>query len=254
MSTLQFELITTTMTWDVPANVSCVRIERMVGGGGAGADGDINNAFGGLPGGGGGCGEYMTGLPIPVTPGGTLDIVIGSGGENNNPLGGQGGATTCLQYSCAGGWGGVSANGNPNDGHRGSGASAGGNGGGANGIGGSDRTGQLGLADGKHYFAGSSGGGGGVSDGTSGSDGAVCEGYSGGTGGGHTVGNGTGGGGGGASCFGAGGNGGDYNTDGSVAGGYGAGGGGGGGWFNSGTPRRIGGDGGGGAVILSWVA
>ena len=86
-------IVSTSQTVTIPANVSMMWI--MAAGGGGGATGSAPS--GGSQGfAGGGAGEVCHMLCIPVTPGGTLVIVIGAGGlgqTNPNPASGGGDTT-----------------------------------------------------------------------------------------------------------------------------------------------------------------
>lgn len=133
---------TSSGSWVVPCGVTSVQV-RCWGGGGAG--GGANNTAG--PGGsGGGGGGYCTNT-LAVTPGATINYVVGLGGTGSTGNGGAGGNTTFSTVVANGGTGG-----------RADGGLAGTGGGGS---GGTVRTGGAGSIS-----LGTSGGGGGSSAGT----------------------------------------------------------------------------------------
>lgn len=238
---LRSTTITSTVNWPVPANVYGVMAYACGGGGGGGGGGGANTAVANAGGGGGGAApigfHYFT-----VTPGGTLNIVIGSGGTGGagetdvgtGSTGQRGGTTTITDnvgtvnfrggYPGAGGQTGAGAGG-AGGAYFGPGGIGGGNGGvaGSPGDAAPDSIQAAGVAGGT-----SSGGGGG------------------GGGGGNQFGNGGGG---------ANGTGGDAASPGGGSTTRGGGGGGGAGGGSSGSRNGSdGGAGGAGQAILIWVA
>jgi len=218
-------------TYSVPALCDRLTVKAW-GAGGAGGGADAGN------GGAGGGGEYATSV-LTVTPGESLDIVIGGGGaggvksgSGNGGAGGGGGATT------AGGGAGAGASATMGGGGGGGGYSAikrvsefltqaGGGGGGAGGGNAGGEIGGVGGAGGGTSGIGggngSATGGGGGQSGTGGSGGGPGTGGSGTSGTANQGGNGgnNGGGGGGGGKYGGGGGGGD--DDGGAGGGGGSG-------------------------------
>lgn len=102
------EIFTTSGTWVVPTGVNFILVD-MAGGGGAGGSGQTNSAS---PGGGGGAAETILSHILPVTPGASLTIAIGSGGVGATDTNGTNGGTTSITggaytLSVAGGSGGV---------------------------------------------------------------------------------------------------------------------------------------------------
>ena len=98
-----------TFTFTVPAGVTRIRA-RVVGGGGGAGSGTGSS----ISGGGGGGGGYSESW-IKVTPGGALDIVVGSGGSGGRYSGASGtnGGTSSVSYflSASGGGGGSAGDG-----------------------------------------------------------------------------------------------------------------------------------------------
>lgn len=221
----------------VPTGVTSINVKMWGAGGGGGAGG---TAAAGASGGGGG---YASGS-IAVTPGETLSVYIGGGGQPGvrNQAGGGGGGgghtslmrdTSLLGLAAGGGGGGGGRNSSSNTG------GAGGAGGGSSGLGGT-AAGVAGGGGGGTASAGGGGGSGGNNTGTSGisltggagADGRTNQGAdgSGATGGLATGGNGgginntarAGGGGGGSGFFGGGGGSGSNNNSGGGGGGGGS--------------------------------
>lgn len=232
-----------TDTYVVPAGVNFVTVKVWGGGGGGGAGSGGSGS--GRPGGGGG---YVSSV-LSVTPGESLNIEIGSGGQDStaNSQGGDGGGYSAIKRSttflaqAGGGGGGGGSRGTSNGG-------AGGAGGGTNGVGGSSGSqgggggGGTASAGGTRGNAGTGGAVGvaGASNagGNAPSIGAAC----------NTVRTGTGG----AAGTGGGGAGGTYNTTCSGAGGGGGGNYGGGSGGNAGgAANRGSGGGGGGSSLIS---
>lgn len=93
-------LFTTTQTWTCPQGVFYVDVKAR-GGGGAGASGGSDYPYGGT---GGLAGAYVASNLVPVTPGQTYTITIGQGGQpSKNYPGFDGGATTVVGITAAGG-------------------------------------------------------------------------------------------------------------------------------------------------------
>lgn len=236
---------TTPDTWDVPAGVTELEIKAWGAGGGGGGGG---TATAGAAGGGGG---FAHGSAISVTPGETLDIIVGGGGglgvgQTGAGDGGGGGGETrvtrqtgTVDLVIAGGGGG---GGGGDNGGSASAAGAGGAGGGATGETG-ESSGVTGGGVGGSTGGGGNGGTGGWRNGTAG------DGTGGGLGAGETA-----GGDGGANNGGTngGGDGGLKNTT-----AYGAGGGGGHGRYGGGGGSSAcatvcsGGGGGGGSNLVT---
>lgn len=221
-----------TSTYSVPAGVTSIAVKVWGAGGGGGA-GSGGSGSGGAGGGGG----YVKSI-LSVTPGESLDILVGTGGikgASNNDAGAGGGysavkrsSTFLLQAGGGGGGGGSSGNGT---------GGAGGAGGGASGA------------------AGGSGTGGGGSAGTTGAGGAGGSAGGGGSAGAAGIAN-AGGNGGTSGTGGAGGTGAGGSANGTIQGGGGGGGryGGGGGGSTANTlfsANRTGGAGGGGSDIVT---
>lgn len=233
----------TSTTFSVPAGVTSLTVKAWGAGGGGGAG--VNSSGVGGNGGGGGYAKSV----ITVTPGETLDVLVGSGGAKagGNRQGGDGGgyssvsrgATFLLQAGGGGGGGGSegTSSGNGGNGGAGGGTSgiAGSNGGntssGGGGGGGTTSAGGTAGTTGTGGAAGSSGaanvgGDGGASTGTCNASVSGNRGGAGGQGGGGDGGNDTssceGGGGGGGGRFGGGG-GGSVNSNNRGAGGGGGG-------------------------------
>lgn len=90
----------------VPQNVTVIYVSAVGGGGGGGGSGDNNLGNGptGSCGAGGGAGQSVVRLPVSVTPGASLTVVVGIGGIGgtgatqglNNATGGGSGGTTSL--------------------------------------------------------------------------------------------------------------------------------------------------------------
>lgn len=110
--TLVSQTITSNTTWTAPAGFNSIQL-LMVGGGGGGGNGRGNG-----PGGGGGGGGILYHSSVPVTPGQTYSLTVGSAGVQAaayNQSGGQGCVTTGFGATAGGGGGGVSEyNGNCN--------------------------------------------------------------------------------------------------------------------------------------------
>lgn len=75
----QLESFTSNTSYEVPSNVFTILVAGVGAGGGGGAGGNAGGGAGGGGGGGGGAGHSET-FMVSVTPGETLDIVIGAGG------------------------------------------------------------------------------------------------------------------------------------------------------------------------------
>lgn len=196
------QAFTASGSWVCPAGVTEITVAACGGGGGgAGGSGASDSGSGG--GSGGGCGQFTLLAKFAVTPGETLNVVIGAGGSagsagavvpagtfassaGNGGGGGNGGATTLRRASPntllvqmlggLGGAGGTSVSG------------AGGISGGAGSTNGGDAQAQ--------FKGGNGGAGGSCPFGTGGGGGRAANGA--GSGGGSTIGWGSGGGGGGA--------------------------------------------------------
>ncbi len=267
---LQSQAFTTAGThpFSVPAGVSCLWL-KMVGGGGSGLPFLVNEGGGVFHGGvsAGGSGGLCMGIPVNVTPGASIDVVVGAGGpaalypQTVVNYGYLGGASSVAGMRSAGGfppW--TLANGGFSDNLWGSG------GGGGTlvsltiGV-----SGVRGRVSSVGFFTGASGGGvwnpAGTPNGTVG--GPSVNDHAGGSPGAFTVGVTSAGAGGGSSPFGVGGTGGDHTTNPVVsngnapaAGAYGAGGGGGGVWGGGAytAAQPIAGAGQNGYVLVSWVA
>jgi len=116
-------------TFTVPAGVTKISAV-LIGGGGAGGGG--SNATGGGQGGGGGGLRYIN--DFPVTPGQTLTVIVGAGGNGGTGVGGDGGDSSITGIVTAfGGKGGAALYtgtvGAGGDGSGGSGGATGGSGG-----------------------------------------------------------------------------------------------------------------------------
>lgn len=107
-----------TSTWICPAGVTTIQVEAW-GGGGAGG-GNTSNSDGG---GGGGGGAYSKTTNIPVTPGTSYTVTVGSGGNGGSGNGASGSDSwfkTNATILAKGGAGGASvSNGNPGNGGNG---------------------------------------------------------------------------------------------------------------------------------------
>lgn len=224
-------------SFTVPTGVNQVLVYGVGGGGGGGAGcGSAGAISRGGGGGGGGALSYL--LPVAVTPGDVISVVIAAGGA-----GGTGTVTNGNGGSTGGNssFGSITFYGAP-----------GGSGGGPNGGGGGGATGGL-SAEGIIHIAG----GGGASTAVTGASGGRSVNFAGAVGGGGSGGiSAGGGGGGGSSSNAAGGVGGNAgNSGGSLAAGavgsLGSGGGGGGASGNS--VGAAGGQGGGGSITVYWV-
>lgn len=105
--------------WTVPADISVIYV-KLWGGGGSGGGRDVGGTTAAYAGGSGG----MTYCPMVVTPGQTISLIVGGGGQNNgfgnngcdNPsnlapggYGGGGDGTNCNPENAIGGGGGRSA-------------------------------------------------------------------------------------------------------------------------------------------------
>lgn len=92
-------IITTTTSWTVPSdwNNADNKIEAIGGGGGGG--GAIGGQYGGGTGGGGG--EYRAATNVTLTPGASIPVVVGSGGQGGTtaPSNGFAGAATTFNGS-----------------------------------------------------------------------------------------------------------------------------------------------------------
>lgn len=215
------QIFTSSGTFTVPAGVNMVYVTAVGGGGGGGggvASGyDVNIA---ASGGGGGSGYYVEDKMVFVTPGSSIPITIGAGGNGGaaKTKGGNGGTTLFGSYlSVSGGIGGAGAPGayGPNAG--GAGGASGGQSQRGNyvypcykeaGQNGGNIGGNLGgilPTISTHYVSesaccyGASGGGGGASIFGNGGNGGSCVGPSNGQAGSAGIGYGAGGGGGGSS-------------------------------------------------------
>lgn len=218
-------------TYTVPAGVTSITVKTW-GGGGGGAAGSAGSGRGGHGGGGG----YSKAV-ITVTPGETLDVLVGTGGASAaaNSRGGNGGGFSALQRSGTdllkagggGGGGGTQGSGVGGQGGAGGGTSgqngAAGTGGSAGGGVGNAGTTGAGGTGGANATGGSTGAAGAANlGGDAGGSGAACNtnitsnrGGAGGTGGGGkggTAGTCSGGGGGGGGRFGGGGSGSTTNS------------------------------------------
>jgi hypothetical protein len=96
---------TTTTTFTVPAGVNFLSQVQMIGGGGSGDAGTINNAYYSSQGAGAFAGQSLTLTNIPVIPGQTYNIVIGAGDTSNNEQ--HGGSTSAFGHTVLGGPSGV---------------------------------------------------------------------------------------------------------------------------------------------------
>ncbi len=239
------ETFTANGTWTVPNGVVEVTA-LLVGGGGGGAGGRNTTSGGG--GGGGGGGNVMESV-IPVAPGTTWTVVVGTAGAAGG-VGGNGTAGSASQmtgpggvpiYAGAGGSGGNTTSQAYGGGSGGSGGGGCGGGGANGGSAGDDGYGNP-IYIGGGGGANNGGGGGGAWQ-ASGGTGANCR-ANGGAGGAVNVNRGGGGGGGG--CIGGGGAGGRYAVSGAVAGTAPGGGGGGG------SAQQGGAAGAGGIVVLRY--
>jgi hypothetical protein len=146
----------------VPCGVTSISVQVWGGGGGGAGDG-TNNTTAGAGGGGGG---YSTAV-IAVTPGTTINYIVGLGGAGGAANGTAGGTTTFSTVSATGGGGGQEENGgggaagtgNTNNGV--AGANSSGTTGGNGGAGGNGGNGGAGAANGGNGGAGVAPGGGG---------------------------------------------------------------------------------------------
>ena len=231
---LQSLVVTTSQTITVPAGVSMYWAQVVGAGGGATGAAPSGGSQGFA---GGGAGEICNRMNIPVTPGGSLAIVIGTGGTGQtNPNAPTGGGDTTV--------GGFVFKGS---GHTPSWGNLGNPGGGPlakinNHVSFGDAQG-MGFPESPSHFAGTST----ITAGGLGNQGFGNGGDIGGAGSGTAFGRS----GGGAGAFWMkGGDGGGVGGNGQNASGFGAGGGGGGG---SSTPGDTGGNGKDGAVILFWI-
>lgn len=257
MSRSRSQLMISSGSFTVPANVSSLFITMTAGGGGGGSNSGIASDPG--AGGGGGSGEFCQRRAIVVTPGQVITVTLGSAGTGSAfgaLKGGDGGTSTFGSViSLQGGKGGscsdvtltnalICSNG------------GGAGGGGINGPWNAHVAVEGTLED-NICYGGSSGGY--VSAGGIVYAGAPCAGWSGGAAGSGTNGSGSGG---GASVFGAGGAGGRprsgsgpndaFDGEPPPASAYGAGGGGSGNRTTGQFP--VGGSGRGGACLIEWVA
>ena len=107
------QTFTSSGTFTVPAGVYEVQAECWGGGGGGGGGASIFGLFGSGSGGGGGGGAFAERAMVPVTPGGTYTVTVGSGGSGGTgaPLGtsgidggdgGSGGSTSFTGNSAVG--------------------------------------------------------------------------------------------------------------------------------------------------------
>lgn len=229
-----FSFYTSTSTFNVPNDVTAVRVQAWGGGGGGGG---ATNSTNGRAGGGGGGGAYNTGVAT-VTAGATgLAVTVGTGGAAGDGAGagsngGNGGSSTFGSVTAVGGNGGETILGAATDrtGNGGAATTTGTFNGGAGGEGTPN-----GNATGSATGSGGGGGSPGISGNGSNGTAAANTGGAGGTGGGAagadggSTGNGTNG------------------TNGNFPGSGGSG-----GWDKANTADRTGGIGGGGFVILSY--
>jgi hypothetical protein len=226
----------------VPTGVTTITVKSWGGGGGGGA-GSGSSGVGGSGGGGG-----FAQADITVTPGETLDVLVGTGGVSagNNRNGGNGGGYSAVKRSstflvqAGGGGGGGAANGTNN-------GCNGGAGGGSSGV-----AGATGCTAGSGGAGTTSAGGGGGAGGTGGNSGSAGAANAGGNAGGSSTSCGTSvtGQTGGAGGTGAGGKGGNAGScEGGGGGGGGRFGGGGGGSTNTSAGRTAGGGGGGSDLV-----
>lgn len=151
-----------TYSWTIPDDVSSITA-TIVGGGGGGKGGlTFKAAYGGS------AGQIRTGVSISVTPGSSLQIIVGSGGSggskgeaSSSGNGGNGGVSSVGGEQATGGAGATAVFGSMSDG--GSGANGYGSGSfagsGENGTIGAPLTGTYGGAGGTGYGAGGGGGG-----------------------------------------------------------------------------------------------
>lgn len=105
LTTTAIATFTTTGTMTVPPGCTWM-IAAMCGGGGGGEGsnrGEANDTNGQFPQGGGGAGAPLVVTPFPVTPGGTLDVVVGAGGTGGTSGGGEGGDGGASSVAMAGG-------------------------------------------------------------------------------------------------------------------------------------------------------
>lgn len=224
--------------FNVPATVSGILVYAV--GGGGGGWGTISGST--ASGGGGGAAEEGAGVPMSVTPGGTVTVTIGAGGLGGvgNGLGTDGGTTTVGQYSFLGGRFPIINQ------------SGGGGGPGGRATTGTPNTaGGLGLAENTTYFGGSSGASP-ATGGANGQPGGGSGGYLVGGAGGAAAGGRAGGGGGAATVYGPGGAGGvgDGNGVNAPTTSYGAGGGGSGGSVSG---NKTGGSGCHGFAMITYI-
>lgn len=244
-STSQSQEVTATGagTFNVPTNVTLVRV-TMLGGGAAGGGSNQDASAGG----GGGAGEMVAGQPYKVTGGGTVAYSVGAKGSGVSASNGaDGGTTTFGTLQALGGLGGKGGGATGNGGIGGGPRGATGGARGAPGV-----TGVTGTAEAVTAFGGSSGGGGSSTTGGNGGTGGGSGGYLVGGAAGTTAATKGGGGGGAATPYGIGGAGGNGGAGGSsaTATNYGAGGGGAGGLAGGST----GGNGADGYLLIEWVA
>lgn len=236
---LRSEVFTADTNWTCPDGVTLVRVLMQAAGGAGGA---WANTFSGASMGGGGAGEICVGFPVPVTPGVSYFIDVGSGGD-----GGGGSSTT---NDATAGEDASFENFTMLGGGRGLGPeNSGGAGGGPNGnFVGHGVAGDGGLAESPVHFGGAGGGGSHAAGGTQ-----IGQ-YPGGTKGNPADGLQPGGGGAG-SLFGSGGIGGDAHNSGVAANGRTSGGGGAGCNVGGvGQPTLGGGDGTNAIVVLFWAS
>jgi hypothetical protein len=230
-------------TFNVPTFVSFVWVS-MVGAGGGGST-TIAAATGG---GGGGTGEYCFGLPVVVTPGGTVTVTIGTGGTGGAAAqvaaqaGANGGDTSFGIWTVKGGGGALNTGA--------SGVGGGPLGAASKPIGNPGTAGGFGSPESPLHFGGSSGGGGGNAITASGGAGAPGAGQSAGAAGGVAAGSQAGGGGGGGSPWGNGAVGANGGVAGANATNAGTGGSGSGGHA---TTTLGGGNGANGYCLVTWI-
>ncbi len=244
-STLQSEAFTSSDDFVVPAGVTAVWVTLQ--GAGAGGQGAAAASVNGAA--GGGAGELLQGVAIPVTPTDVMPVVIGAGGA--------GGASGASNPGAAGGnstFGGLVAIGAPATGSTVVGGTGGGVGGGVSTatVSANNYVGGTGSAESVGYFGGSAGGTGGASGGTPfrGAAGGGSGGYNVGGAGGTGISGHAGGGGGAATIYGVGGAGGTNGVAGSNAPGahFGAGGGG-----SGSSVDGAGGNGMSGYALIVWI-
>lgn len=129
------KLFTANNNFIVPEGVSILVVTAVGGGGGGGAGGGEDYNHVGMPGGAGGRGSVTSSIPVPVTPGESIPVIVGQGGvgggyphiagsggagdpsgangtandRNSNYWGGRGGAGGS-KYNSLGGAGGATGN------------------------------------------------------------------------------------------------------------------------------------------------